>query len=247
MKAKVISLNIALITYEEAVKNVVELAKNRISSYCCFANVHMTIEAFLKSEVSMAVNRTNYAFSDGKPLTIALKWLHRIKQERIAGMDFMPSILKVCANEKLSVFLYGGSPDVIKMVKSKIEREFPGTRVAGIISPPYRMLTEEEENVFVQEINDSGSNIVFVSLGCPKQELWMARNSSKINAVLLGVGGAFPVYAELTKRAPNWMQKYSLEWLYRLIQEPQRMWKRYLITNTMFIYLLVKQLILKSR
>lgn len=244
MKVKLISLNIELISYNEAKYKVLELAKNRISSFCCFANVHMTIEAFRNVGISTSINGADYIFSDGQPLTVALKWLYGIKQDRIAGMDFMPSILKASEQAGLSVFLYGGSSDVLEKLKIKITREFPDLLIAGAISPPYRLLTEQEENFFNQEINNTQANIVFVSLGCPKQELWMARHSSKIKAVLLGVGGAFPVYAELTKRAPDWMQKYSLEWLYRLIQEPQRMWKRYFVTNTLFVLLLFKELLL---
>ncbi len=114
--------------------------------------------------------------------------------------------------------------------------------VAGSWSPPFRPLTDTEKEDDIRRINDSGAHLVFVALGCPKQERWMAENKGKIHAVMLGVGGAFPVYAGLQRRAPEWMQKYALEWVFRLCQEPKRMWKRYLVTNTLFCILLAKEL-----
>lgn len=242
MKARVISLNIDILSYSKAVELVFELAKNRISSFCCFANVHMTVEAFRNYENCKAINSATYIFSDGVPITIALRLLYGLKQERIAGMDFLPSLFSKCSSLGLRVFLFGGSATVQSNVLHKLRIEYPGLIIAGYYAPPFRELSETEEKSYVDEINRANPNIVLVSLGCPKQELWMARNSNKIEAPLLGVGGAFSVYAGMINRAPYWMQKYSLEWLFRLSQEPKRLLGRYLFTNSIFIFLLIKEL-----
>jgi len=132
---------------------------------------------------------------------------------------------------------------VLKKIEQKALYEFPKLIIAGLFSPPFRKLSESEENEIVKKINYSNASLIFVALGCPKQEIWMKRMKGKINGVMVGVGGAFPVYAGITKRAPLWMQKTSLEWLFRMIQEPGRLWKRYLVTNSKFIFLSLIELI----
>jgi N-acetylglucosaminyldiphosphoundecaprenol N-acetyl-beta-D-mannosaminyltransferase len=127
-----------------------------------------------------------------------------------------------------------------------VKNRYPKTIIAGAMSPPFRLLEEWELNEHISLINQSKPHFVFVSLGCPKQEKWMADNFKKINAVLLGVGAAFEIMAGMKKRAPKWMQDLSLEWLYRLIQEPRRLFKRYFVTNSFFIYLLIKAIYKKA-
>jgi len=136
---------------------------------------------------------------------------------------------------------------VLEQLIRKIETTYPGVQVAGAISPPFRPLSQEELNDHIDQINRSGANFVLVALGCPKQETWMALHSEKLHAVLLGLGGAFPVTAGLQKRAPVWMQRAALEWLHRLLQEPGRLFKRYLYTNLYFIVLLVKAIFRKRK
>jgi N-acetylglucosaminyldiphosphoundecaprenol N-acetyl-beta-D-mannosaminyltransferase len=240
-RVKIVSLNIDLISYRIAVQNAIELAKQNTPSYFCFVNGHMLIEAYWNRQYSDYVNGATLVLSDGKPVALSCRLLYRIKQDRIAGMDFMPSIIEACAREKLSIFLFGSSVEVLSQLSKKIQSEYPHLTLAGVCSPSFNAFTPEEAAGYVQEINRSKAHVVLVGLGCPKQETWMARYSHEIHATLLGVGGAFPVYAGLTGRAPLWMQKGSLEWLYRLIQEPGRMWKRYLVTNVLFLYLLIKQ------
>jgi N-acetylglucosaminyldiphosphoundecaprenol N-acetyl-beta-D-mannosaminyltransferase len=144
------------------------------------------------------------------------------------------------------VFLYGSTPKVLEKIKDRIRSRYPGAIIAGAISPPFRELNETEIKEHIQQINESEAHYVLVALGCPKQEKWMATNYNSINAVLLGLGGAFPVAAGLQKRSPAWMQKLSLEWMYRLIQEPRRLFKRYFYTNTLFLWLLAKELLKKK-
>ncbi len=246
---KLISLNFSIISYENALKNILELAYTHTPSYACFANVHMTVEAYDNPDFAQKVNKANFVFTDGKPLCLALKFKHNIIQERIAGMDFMPSILEKANNEhinnknldKFNVFLYGSTEDVLEKISKKIKEKYPQINICGSISPPFREILEEEKTNYITQINEAKTHLVFVALGCPKQEIWMFENSEQIKAVLLGVGGAFPVFADMQKRAPKILQKLSLEWLFRLFQEPKRLFKRYFYTNLKFLRLVFQK------
>lgn len=246
-RKRIIRLNIENISFQEALSKVTEWGSERFPSYSCFVNGHMSIEAYWNREFSGFVNQANLVLADGKPVAFSYKLLYGISQERIAGMDFMPAIIDVCAKEGLSLFLFGSTDKVLNKISERIIELHPELVIAGKISPPFREFTEQEVQDFIDQINESGANVVLVGMGCPKQETWMAKNSKNINATLLGVGGAFSVYAGMVKRAPRWMQRFSLEWLYRLLQEPGRMWKRYLVTNTLFIFLVAKQLLQKNK
>ena len=237
-KFKIISLNVDHLGFDESLDRVMELAVKKKPSYTCFANVHMTIEAYKDKSFLEKINNADLVLADGKPIAFACKLLHHKKQQRVSGMDFTPSILEKAGEKNLSTFIYGSTEDVIMAMKEKIAANFPRIRFAGAISPPFRTPTDNEIKNDIEMINRSGAHIVFVSLGCPKQEKWMAENSDKINAVLLGVGGALPVVAGIQKRAPRWMQNMALEWFYRLLQQPGRLFTRYFYTNSYFIFLL---------
>jgi len=240
-RSHIISLDIHHVRFDESLDHVMALAMQRKPSYICFANVHMTIEAFRDKQFQEKVNNADLVLPDGKPIASASRLLHHKKQERISGMDFIPAILKRAADAKLSVFIYGSTNEVIQAMNEKIKLNYPNINLAGAISPPFRQLSDEEINNDVEKMNQSGANLILVSLGCPKQEKWMAENSQKINAVLLGIGGALPVVAGIQKRAPKWMQNMALEWFYRLIQQPRRLFSRYLYTNSYFLFLLTKE------
>lgn len=242
-RLKVISLNISTYTYSETIDKIIELGKRSASAYCCFANTHMVIEAYDNPLFSDYVNQANIVSADGVPIVIVIKKIFNRKIERVAGMDMMPSILESASKANLSVFFFGSTNDILNKIEKNAKKLYPSLSIAGSFSPPFKKLSNEENENHIQLINDSGADIVFVALGCPKQEKWMAENTAKINAVLLGVGAAFPVFAGSVKRAPKWFRNMSLEWLYRLGQNPRRLFKRYLYTNTKFIYLMAKQLI----
>ena len=237
------SLDLSVLSYQQALNKVIELGKSRTPSYACFSNVHMTIEAHQSQEFQHMVNQSTFAFADGMPLVFALRLIYGIRQDRIAGMDFTASILKGCEEKGLSVFLYGSTPETLEAFQAQIKKNYSQLRLAGMISPPFRALNEDETNSMIAEINNAGTHIVLVGLGCPKQEIWMAKNSTSINSCLLGVGGAFGIYAGTAKRAPEWMRNVGLEWAFRWLQEPRRLFKRYLVTNSQFIYLFLKQFI----
>jgi len=246
-RQRLISIDLSLGKYKDFIEEIIRLAKEKVSSYVCVANVHMAVEAHDNPDFQEVVNCADIVTPDGMPLVKALKLLYGIEQERVAGPDLMPDLLKAAEKEGLRVYFYGSTQEVLDAILEKIKREFPNLKVAGVYSPPFRPLSEEELDKIAEEINSVSPNIVFVSLGCPKQEKWMAYMKGKINSVMLGVGAAFPIYAGLQKRAPKVMQKLALEWFYRLLQEPRRLFKRYFYTNTKFLFLLLKELLRRGK
>lgn len=245
-KNKIISLNISQLSYAETTDEIMRLAEEKNPSYICFANVHMTIEADDNPLFADIVNNANIVCADGMPIVIANKILYKNKIERVAGMDMLPTILKKAEEINLSVFFYGTSLEILKATENQIQIDFPKLNVVGYLSPPFREIKDDEKQEHIDMINKSGSNIVFVALGCPKQEKWMAENSKYINATLLGIGGALPVFAGVQERAPEWMRKTSLEWLHRLFHNPKRLFRRYLYTNSKFLYLLLTNFLWKK-
>ena len=236
-----IGLDITLGSYPNLLEKIVVLAKDHYSSNVCIANVHMLVEAHNNDSFRSDINKAEVITADGKPLTWALRLLYGIKQDRVAGMDLLPDLLKQAVANQLSVYFYGGTETLLEKTRKYMSVHYPDLKIAGMTSPPFRDMTATEEEEAVKEINNSGARMVFVILGCPKQEKWMARMKKRINAVMIGVGGALPVMLGIQKRAPKWMQNAGLEWLFRLCQEPRRLFKRYAYTNTLFIWLLCKE------
>ena len=227
-----------LINYDVALHKIIELAKERIPGYVCFANVHMTIESYRNIKFAKQVNNATLVLSDGVSLVKYINYFYGYVQERIAGMDIFPDLIRHAELNSLKIFLFGTTQKTLDEINLKIKKEFPGLEIVGLCSPPFDKSLDDE--AYIDQINNSKASLVFVALGCPKQETWMATHSHKMNAVLLGVGGAFPVYAGITRRAPVFIQNWGLEWLFRLAQEPRRLFKRYLVTNTLFIYLCLR-------
>lgn len=239
-KYKAVTVPISTGSFDEHIAEFLRFGKAHISSYSCMVNVHMTVEASKDKAFKKIVENADLATADGMPVLRSLQVFHRIDQERVAGNDIMPAVMKAAEKEGLSVYFYGGSDENLQKIQGKAHIEYPDLVIAGAYSPPYRAISEEEENEIADKINASGAHIVLVSLGCPKQEKWMARMKGKINAMMLGVGGAFLLYIGVDRRAPKWMRDLSLEWTYRLFLEPKRLLKRYMVTNTTYIFLFFK-------
>ena len=238
---KILSINVSQGKHAEFVKSILELGKRKKSSYVCVANVHMLVEAHWSKSFQKIVNGADIVTPDGMPLAKSFKTLYNTEQDRVDGMSLLPVLLEKAIENDLAVYFYGSSKEIIEHTRTFIKQNYPLLNVVGMYSPPFRHQTEEEEGKTIDNIAASGANIVFVALGCPKQEQWMAEMKGRIPAVMIGVGGALPVLVGLQKRAPEWMQKNSLEWFYRLLQEPRRLFKRYFITNSTFLYLLAKE------
>jgi N-acetylglucosaminyldiphosphoundecaprenol N-acetyl-beta-D-mannosaminyltransferase len=240
-RSKIISLQISNLSYQQVLQAIMRLGAQRTPAYVCFANAHMSVEAYQNPHFARQVNKATVVAADGMPIVKAIQWFYKIRQERVAGMDMMASIVAECERNNLSIFLFGSTSEVLRAVERRISLEHPRLRVAGMYSPPFGPFTPADDELFVRQIVNSGAQVVLISLGCPRQEMWMARHYDRVNAVLIGIGGVFAVYGGLRRRAPLWMQEMSLEWLYRFVQEPTRMFRRYTITNTIFVLLLIHQ------
>lgn len=239
----IIGTRIDAVTWTEALDRISEWARNRESRYVCICNVHSVVTASLDERFAATLNHADMATPDGAPIAWALRRIGFTKQQRINGPDLMLKYCELAARTGEKVFLYGGQQSTLDILTSKLSAQFPGLQIAGAYSPPFRPLTEEEDAAIVERINQSGAGTVWVSLGCPKQETWMEAHKSKIHAVMIGVGAAFDYHAGTIHRAPRWMQRFGLEWLHRLSAEPRRLWKRYLITNSIFITRIPKSII----
>jgi N-acetylglucosaminyldiphosphoundecaprenol N-acetyl-beta-D-mannosaminyltransferase len=228
-------------SYKSFIQELFELVRYKIPSYVCFANVHMIMEAHHNEAFQKIVNNAALVAPDGKPLSVLLKLLYGIQQDRICGMDVMPDLLREAEARNKSVYFYGTTPELLDVVTSKAKKEFPNLKIAGYYSPPFRELTPEEDKEIISQIKSADPDFILVSLGCPKQEKWMASHRNDFDTCMLGLGQAFKVYAGEEKRLPVWMRNLSLEWVYRLYLEPKRLWKRYAYTNSYFLLLAVKE------
>jgi N-acetylglucosaminyldiphosphoundecaprenol N-acetyl-beta-D-mannosaminyltransferase len=243
-KVKLFKTLVSMGGYQDYVQQIIRLAVARTSSYVCFANVHMLMEAYQLPEFNQVVNEADIVAPDGRPLSILMRHHYGIDQQRACGMDMFKDILEAAQQHQVSVFFYGSTPEVLETVTTKAKQEFTSLKIAGSFSPPFRPLTPEEDQAVVNLIKASEAQLLFVSLGCPKQEKWMFEHRGQVAACMLGLGQAFLVYAGLEKRLPPWARDLSLEWLYRLYLEPKRLWKRYLKSNSMFLFLAGKSIFL---
>lgn len=234
-QAYVLGARIDALTMEEAVGRIVRWSEARESRYVCICNVHSVVSTSRDGAFRAVVNDADMATPDGAPIAWALRKRGHSSQERVAGPDLMWHYLARAEQSGQSVFLYGSTERTLGLLRRNLAAHFPGLRVAGAWSPPFRDLTPEEDEAEVEMINRSGAHVVFVGLGCPKQEKWMAAHRGRIRAVMVGVGAAFDYHAGVVRRAPLWWQRNGLEWLYRLASEPQRLARRYLVTNTLFV------------
>jgi len=245
-RVNLISLNVSIGSYNYVQNWMIQEARQRVSRMVCFANVHMVIEARRNPLIAEAVNNADWVTPDGVPLAWAMRGLHYVKQERVAGMDITASLLEQAARDSVSVFFYGSTPQVLERIRKKCNERFPTLQIAGVLSPPFRPSTPEEDEATIKQIAESGAGLLFVALGCPKQELWMSRMQGRIPAVMLGIGNALAVFAGEEARSPAWMQRAGLEWCFRLAQEPRRLFKRYALTNSLYIYYVLRQLMLQQ-
>ncbi|WP_157072179.1 WecB/TagA/CpsF family glycosyltransferase [Picosynechococcus sp. PCC 73109] len=211
--------------------------------YGAIANVHMVMTGYWDRGFQKIINQALVTTPDGMPLVWGLRWLGYPQATRVYGPDLMLHCCAMAAQEKLPVYLYGSRPETLEKLQQNLLEKFPDLQIAGVEAPPFRPPTSAEAIATRQRIEQSGAKLVFVGLGCPKQEKWMAENSPHLNAVLLGVGAAFDFHAGTVSQAPHWLRPLGLEWLYRLLQEPRRLWKRYLIHNGAFILLFGWQLL----
>lgn len=244
VREDVVGVLIDVVSWGNILGRIGNWAQKNETRYICICNVHSVVTALQDAEFGRVVENADMTTPDGAPVAWMLRRMGHVGQERINGPDLMWRYCKQAQMQNVSIFLYGGTEETLSHLKTRLLRYFPELKIAGVISPPFRSLTPEEDAVIVDQINGSGAGVVWVSLGCPKQERWMAAHKGRINAVMIGVGAAFDYHAGTIKRAPTWMQNAGLEWLHRLMSEPRRLWRRYLVTNAWFILLAIKQMLL---
>lgn len=232
----VFSIPVSAGCLESVADQIIHLSSHSSSAYVCVANAHMIVTAKRSPSLLSVMNNAALVCSDGMPLVWELRRKGHKQAERVAGPDLMRSVCKKAEAEGIPIYFYGGSEEVAQLFEEKLKVLYPNLNVAGVEAPPLLPEKPPFDKKLVQRINESGAKVVFVGLGCPKQEYWMAEHSPHLSATLVGVGAAFDFMAGKTERAPHWMQKYGLEWLYRLLQDPGRLWKRYLVTNTLFCF-----------
>lgn len=239
----ILGMRVDVTTYADATARVMDWARSGQGRYVCASNVHMVMETSDSAEFRDVVNGADLVTSDGVPLVWALKALGVSQAERVYGPTLMLHVCEAAAREGVPIALYGGTPESLEEFVVFLHSHYPGIEIACLIAPPFRPPTPEEDALYTQQIADSGARIVFVGIGCPKQERWMAAHTGRLDAVLLGMGAAFDFHSGRVRQAPAAMQKLGLEWLFRLIMEPRRLWKRYAKHNPRFVGKFMLQLL----
>lgn len=245
--ASVLGARITALGWPETLQVLSGWATRGESRYVCISNVHMVVTAQRDTELAQALKMADMATPDGAPVAWMLRQLGFPGQPRISGTELMLAYLKQASAREEPVFLLGSTEVTLLELQRVLHGSLPRLRIAGAHSPPFRPLTTLEDAELVDRINNSGARTVWVSLGCPKQEKWMMAHRGRVNSVMFGVGAAFDFVAGTKARAPMWMQKAGLEWLHRLADEPGRLWRRYLITNALFVIGAVHQLLSRTR
>lgn len=234
---------VAVTSYEDAGQRIMAAAKQKTGTYVCVSNVHMCMEAYDSSEFNAVVNNADLVVPDGVPLVWGLKALGESSATQVRGSDLLLHLCKEAEKEGTPIGLYGGTPESLLDFEKFLKREYPALQISFSSSPPFRELSKEEKDNYIEEINQSDTRILFVGIGCPKQEKWMAEHRHKLSCVMIGVGAAFDFFSGRQKHAPRWMQRNGLEWVYRLASDPRRLWKRYLKHNPRFLFHFGRQLL----
>jgi N-acetylglucosaminyldiphosphoundecaprenol N-acetyl-beta-D-mannosaminyltransferase len=239
----VLGMRVDATCYQDASRRVVQWARAGRSAYVCVGTVHMIMETFDSAAFRQMVNGADLVTPDGRPLVWALRSLGVKGAAQVRGTDLTAHVAELAARERVPIGLYGGTPELLDAFVRVLKSRYPEVRVACRIAPPFRPLTPEEDVAVTQEIIASGARILFIGIGCPKQERWMVAHKGRIPAVMLGVGAAFDFHTGRVPQAPRWMQIAGMEWVFRLLMDPRRLWKRYAKHNPRFVGLFLMQLL----
>jgi len=244
----VLNVGFTRLKSEQAEDAILNLVESGVGGYACFSNVHTTVMANQNTLYRAALNSSSLTFADGKPIY----WYSKIKDKdpvlHMPGPDFMCNMFNKNYREPIRHYFLGSTEEVLKTLVSKLTFKYPNSEIVGSFSPPFRDLSDDETESLLQDIRRVKPHLIWVGLGAPKQEQWMLRYAGRLKpAFLLGVGAAFDFNAGLKKRAPKYVRKLGLEWLFRLLQEPRRLFGRYLNTNSIFVLLVIKSVFIKSQ
>ena len=242
VRGSVIGVPVNVVSWDAAEDRIRKWAAAQESRYVCLCNVHSVVTAARDDSFLTVISGADMAAPDGAPVAWMLRRTGFREQARIDGPGLMWRLLSAAERDNRGVFFYGSTETTLAQLAVAAKRAFPRLNIAGLCSPRFSALSAAEHGAHVDLINRSGASLVFVALGCPKQERWMADQRGRVNAVMIGVGAAFDYHAGSLPRAPRWMQAAGLEWFHRLLSEPRRLWYRYLTTNTYFIWKCAGQL-----
>lgn len=235
----ILGVDIAAVNMEWTLSYLEKYIKQLSGDYLCVSNVHTTVTSYEELEYRAIQNGGIMALPDGGPLSSVGRKRGHKKMGRVTGPDLMGEIFDISTKKGYRHYFYGSTKETLEKMNNRLNENYPNIEIVGMYSPPFRSITEEEDEIIVKRINDANPDFIWVGLGAPKQEKWLAMHQGKVRGLMLGVGAGFDYHADNIKRAPEWMQRNNLEWLYRLMQDPKRLLNRYLITNTKFLKLIV--------
>ncbi len=241
-RANVLGVGVSAITMPQALETIHSWIAARQAHYICVTGVHGVMESQRDAELRRIHNAAGLVTPDGMPLV----WLSRMQGfrhvQRVYGPDLMLALCAESLRHGYRHYLYGSTEPLLKQLTERLIQRFPGLQIVGTYAPPFRSLTPAEDEAIIAQINAANPHIVWVGLSTPKQERWMAAHVGRLAApVLIGVGAAFDFHAGVKRQAPRWMQRSGLEWFFRLITEPRRLWRRYLVNNPLFIWYVAQQ------
>ncbi len=243
-RVNILGVGIQVMTMKQALSQIAAWIDNRVKAYVSVCTVHTIMECQRNESMRQTVNRAGLATPDGMPLVWLGRWRTEFEGERVYGPDLMLALCGLSVERGYTHYFYGGATDTPELLAKTLRQRFPGLAVVGTYSPPFRPLTPAENDQIVKQINEAAPDILWVGLGTPKQDLWMAAHRDRLQApVLIGIGAAFDFHTGRIPQAPRWMQRSGLEWFFRLLQEPKRLWYRYLVYNPAFVILTLAQLL----
>ncbi len=234
---EILKTNINVTNMSDTIKYIGGHLDDLRGKYICVSNVHTTVMSYENEEYRKIQNGAAMALPDGAPLSSYSRRKGYKQAQRVTGPDLMLELFAISKEKGYRHYFYGATEETLQSMKEVLERDYPGIQIAGMYAPPFRALTPQEDAQVVAKINESRPDFIWIGLGAPKQEEWMYQHMGQLQGVLIGVGAGFDYLAGYIKRAPRWMQRMSLEWLYRLLQDPKRLWRRYFTSNVKFICL----------
>ena len=234
---EILKTNINVTNMSDTIKYIGGHLDDLRGKYICVSNVHTTVMSYENEEYRKIQNGAAMALPDGAPLSSYSRRKGYKQAQRVTGPDLMLELFAISKEKGYRHYFYGATEETLQSMKEVLERDYPGIQIAGMYAPPFRALPPQEDAQIVAKINESRPDFIWIGLGAPKQEEWMYQHMGQLQGVLIGVGAGFDYLAGYIKRAPRWMQRMSLEWLYRLLQDPKRLWRRYFTSNVKFICL----------
>ena len=243
-KHSILGINISAVDYDSAINQIVTAAKNKQPFSVSALAVHGVMTGFLDRIHARRLNGLDLVVPDGQPVRWALSWLYNKRlPDRVYGPNLTLKVAEALTREGLSIYLYGSKQETLEKFAHNLKQRYPGFRIAGMEASKFRRLSESERLELVKRIQDSGASAVFLGLGCPRQETWAYEYRDLLQIPILAVGAAFDFHAGTLPQAPKWMQDTGLEWLFRLTQEPTRLWQRYIILNPLYLWNIFQQYI----